>query len=118
MWGGGDGSSDVRAGQAQHTDGAPIGAAAGAAGVAGVSEDEQIYGQQPGQADPHPPQGQAGPVNQEGLEGSPERRSGQEEVMEDPWEWETEKPEQGGWFGGEGDGDGGGWGDWGGGDWS
>lgn len=118
MWGGGDGSADAQAGgvQGQTADAPPVGAGAGAAGGAAMSEDEQIYGRQPGQADAAPPGGVDGQTwADEGMDRPDQPRYGQEEVMLDPWTDEKSS----GWFGGEDSGDSGSdWGDWGGGDWS
>ncbi|KAL7425159.1 hypothetical protein Q5752_000847 [Cryptotrichosporon argae] len=64
MWGGGDGSSDVRHGGGSAGGDVAGGAAAGAAGAAGagaagrtMSEDEQIYGRQPHDDDGATPPG-------------------------------------------------------------
>ena len=106
MWGGGDGSSDVNtgrgeAGAAGEVGGAAgMGAGAGAAGAMGqgMSEDEYIYGRQPGQpAAPgqSPSQGGDYPMDGESFEDQ-----WGEEVMQDPWGQDA----------GGGDGD---WGDFG-----
>ena len=128
FWGGGDGSSDVaRGGTASEAGTAGVAGAAGAAGAMGgqrpLSEDEQIYGPQPGQTPSQP--GQSGEAGQfppgPGVEGQGWEQEGWapdgEEVMEDPW---GEEQDDGGMFGGMfgggdaggGGGDGGSWGDW------
>lgn len=116
MWGGGDGSSDVRGTAGQAGDTGAIGAA-GAAGPAGagLSEDGQIYGPQPGETDAPPPRTFEGRESGDGQGAGP-GTFGQEEVMED--QWAEENPESGWFEGNEGADGGGGWGDWGGGgDW-
>ena len=112
MWGGGDGSSDMQregVSQGQQSD-----APAGAAGAVGASEDEQIYGTQPAQANGHSPESMEDIGGDGELPESSGQGFGQEEVMQDPW---TSKNEGSSGFLG-GDDSGGGWGDWGGGDWS
>ena len=115
MWGGGDGSSDVRSGSAEAGTNEMPTTAAGAAGVAGVSGDEQLYGRQPGQPDT-PYAGSYGEQVTDRGKDVPYSAGGTEEVMEDPWAGQDDP--NSGWFGGDESGDGGGWGDIGGGDWS
>ena len=114
FWGGGDGSSEmIRGGQQQPDAGAAGAGAAGAAGMAGgdelgrgLSEEEQIYGHQPGQSgSSQSPQSDAWGEVEQGW------RPDGDQVMEDPWQ---DEGSQGGWFGGDGGGggDGGSWGDW------
>jgi hypothetical protein len=124
MWGGGDGSSDVHHGRGDSQGDMPGGAAgagaagAGAAGAMGAapgpSEDELIYGPQPGRqgGDTGRTPTEAYPGEAEWMEQPEEAQWGQEDVMEDPWG--QGDSDDGGWFGGGGGGGGGGdWGDWG-----
>ena len=121
MWGGGDGSSDIHRGASGEAGAAGAGAAVGAASGSldgqnerNLSEEEQIYGPQAGQAprnpaeDPSPYDNVEDPASR-GYEDDwvPEN----EETMDDPW---ADEPQEGGMFGGGGGGGGdiGDWGDW------
>ena len=117
MWGGGDGSSDMQRGASSEAGVAGAGAAVGAAsgGLDGaddrtLSEEEQIYGPQAGQASRNPAEDTSpygdGDLPSKGYDDDlvPEN----EEVMDDPW---ADEPQDGGIFGGGG-GDMGDWGDW------